>query len=42
MDYEREIIDLKKRITELEKCCEDFRSCKSKIGERIDRLEQKL
>jgi len=42
MDYEREINDLRKRINELEKCCEDFRSCKGKIGERIDRLEQKL
>jgi chromosome segregation ATPase len=32
---------LKERLDELEKCCEEFRACKGKIGERIDKLEQK-
>ncbi|MGB8310856.1 MAG: hypothetical protein WCE81_03205 [Halobacteriota archaeon] len=42
MDYESEINELKKRVDELEKCCEEFRACKGPMGERIEKLEQKL
>jgi tetrahydromethanopterin S-methyltransferase subunit G len=42
MDYEKEMNDLTKRIDELETCCAEFRACKGKIGERIDKLEHRL
>ena len=42
MDYAKEIADLTKRIDELETCCADFRACKGKIGERIDKLEHRV
>ena len=42
MDYESEINELKKRVDELEKCCEEFRACKGPMGARIEKLEQKV
>lgn len=42
MDYESEINELKKRVDELEKCCEEFRACQVPMMERVEKLEQKL
>ena len=42
MNNEKEMNDLTKRIDELETCCAEFRACKGKIGERIDKLEHRL
>jgi len=40
MEYESEILDLKKRVDELEKCCQEFRACKGSMGERIEALKK--
>jgi prefoldin subunit 5 len=42
MDYESEINELKKRVDELEKFSEEFRACKVQMGERVEKLEQKI
>jgi len=47
MDYDigvlqKEINELKKRVDELEKFCEEFSACKVSMGERVEKLEQKL
>ena len=41
MEYESEINDLKKRVEELEKCCEEFRACEIPMGKRVEALEMK-
>jgi tetrahydromethanopterin S-methyltransferase subunit G len=41
MDYESEINELKKRVDELERFCEEFRACKLLMEERVEALEKK-